>query len=99
MSTFLRTVGFSGLVFGLFLSSYGYWSPSIREQTLIAGYVASQNKDAYEREHPGFRRVPNEDERADQLVSIIYGLGIALIGVGVVLISYKIKPIASANTA
>jgi hypothetical protein len=64
---------------------------------LIAGYEASQNKDAYAQNHPGWNHVPDEEERIEQLVNVIYGLGIAVVGIGIVLISYKMEAAVSAD--
>ncbi len=43
--------------------------------------------------------MPDESEKSERLVSIIYGLGIALVGVGVVLISDRMEAIIPAKAA
>ena len=85
----MRSIGFIALIWGLIFSSYCFWEPDIARQKLVAAYEASQNGDNFRRDHPEFSHVRTEDERADQLLNVIYGFGIAIMGLGLIHISYK----------
>ena len=99
MNIALRYIGGIGIIVGIILASYVYFGPGLQQQIIMSQYVASSNKDAFDMSHRNWRSLPGQDEMLERLVSIIYGFGIAVTGVGLVLISYKIEAVTKHGAA
>jgi hypothetical protein len=85
MHAALRAFGLISLILGLTIASWTYLGPIIQQQNLISQYVASPDKDAFDRSHRNWHESTNDRDTSDRSASETYGLVVAVVGVGLVL--------------